>query len=529
MARQRDRESTKLERNLLKEAQMKKTLTGFVGLVFLLSVFVLVAAPARAQSVDDKIKNLEQELSDLKSQQIEMKKDAAAAAAALPNFTYRPANGALIEAADKSWGLRFSLESHFRLEFESGRAQAGRSHGEIFGRRFRPYINYCINDCLYETEMGLDLDGWGTGNGKNATNTATSSILQRGVVYVHFERLNPWLPRLEFGMDMTGIGVFPYRQGNNNVVAAQGEYDVLSRNNGFNTGRAGQGFLLTWNDIQLSPIGIPGRARFQFARASIGEADDGLQSFKDTSNYNTGIQIEPFTALKNKWLSGLGFSFNAFFCNNVTTNTNVSTVTTPDYGCSRNRIQDDGDGGRQTLFDSGTISGRGMNVYLSPGMSWKVGPYQIYGVMGFEHFGANQEINTGHVYNKARNFLIGHELWLWSPKGFLTGNANDTGSVLFGTHFERVDTWCDRPNGAANCAAGGQFSRERALVREWDLWYFIAPQASIGVNWQWWNASNLRTGFGQAGDNLGVCDGRVAHPCQYKSWHTVWLNWRMNF
>ena len=28
------------------------------------------------------------------------------------------------EAADKSWGLRFSLESHFRLEFEAGRAQA---------------------------------------------------------------------------------------------------------------------------------------------------------------------------------------------------------------------------------------------------------------------------------------------------------------------------------------------------------------------------------------------------------------------
>ena len=352
---------------------MKKTLFSFAGLSFLLGLFVLAVAPVRAQSVDDKIKNLEQELSQLKSQQIEMKKDATAAAAALPNFTYRPGNGMLIEAADKSWGLRFSLESHFRLEFLNGRAQAGRTSGEIMGRRFRPYINYCLQDCLYEMEMGLDMDGWGTGNAKNATNTGGNSIMQRGVVFVHFERLNPWMPRLEFGMDLTGIGMLPYRQGGSSLVTAQGEYDLLSRNQGLNTGRAGNGFLLSWTNLPLNGIGIPGRARFQFARATIGEGDDGRSSFKDTSNYNTGIQIEPFTDVKNKWISGLGFSFNAFFCNNVTTNTRVTSAT-PDYGCSRNRIEDHGDGGRQSLFDSGTISGRGMNVFLAPGLNWRVGP-----------------------------------------------------------------------------------------------------------------------------------------------------------
>jgi len=39
--------------------------------------------PAGAQSVDDKIKALEQELGQLKSQQIELKKESTAAAAAL--------------------------------------------------------------------------------------------------------------------------------------------------------------------------------------------------------------------------------------------------------------------------------------------------------------------------------------------------------------------------------------------------------------------------------------------------------------
>ena len=77
----------------------------------MLTAFLLAAVPAWAQSVDDKIKALEQELGQLKSQQVELKKEATAAAAALPSFSYRPGNGVNIEAADKSWGIRFSMES----------------------------------------------------------------------------------------------------------------------------------------------------------------------------------------------------------------------------------------------------------------------------------------------------------------------------------------------------------------------------------------------------------------------------------
>ena len=40
---------------------------------------------------------------------------------------------------------------------------------------------------------------------------------------------------------------------------------------------------------------------------------------------------------------------------------------------------------------------------------------------------------------RGHDFLIGHDLFLWSPKGFLTGSANTPGSILVGTHFERTD------------------------------------------------------------------------------------------
>src|SRR5207253_8936324 len=78
---------------------------------------------------------------------------------------------------------------------------AGRETGGVMGRRFRPFFYYCVNDCLYEIETGLDLDGFGTGNAKNSTNTGTSSILQRGVLWVHLEKCNPWLPTFYTGMD----------------------------------------------------------------------------------------------------------------------------------------------------------------------------------------------------------------------------------------------------------------------------------------------------------------------------------------
>ena len=56
---------------------------------------------------------------------MELKKEATAAAAALPSFSYRPGNGMNIEAADKSWGIRFGMEAHLRTIFESGQ-DAGR-------------------------------------------------------------------------------------------------------------------------------------------------------------------------------------------------------------------------------------------------------------------------------------------------------------------------------------------------------------------------------------------------------------------
>src|SRR5574341_1442773 len=497
---------------------MKKVL----WLASLLAAFLLAAGTVRAQNIDGRIKSLDPQLPQLQEQQIELKKQATAAAAAMPSFEYRPGNGLNIEAADKAWGIRFTNEMHFRYTFESGRDQQGRSRGEMMGRRFRPGILYCINNCLWEFEGTLDLDGWGTGNGKNNAGTEVGSILQRGAVVFHAENLNQWLPFVQFGMEVQNAhGGSLARQGSGST-GAQAEYDLHTRNDGFNTGRAGSGIVLNWDDRSLSSIGIPGRiGRFQLGMSAIAEGDDGTQSNTDRKDFNIYGSIQPFSQVKNKWISGLLFEFGTWFCN---VDGRKGSGTTD--GCSRYRVQDHGDGGRQTLFDTGSGSiGKGLHTALGPGVVWNVGPYTMR-VMG--HFQQSNDDGGTIGKKRAHSFLIGHDLFLWSPKGFLTGSATTPGSILIGTHFERVDMSCGDATVSAGALKGctgspkqsstvtssgalagpinnGEFHRNRILLREWDVWYVIAPRMNMGVNFLWYDAANLRAGFNQAANNLGIC------------------------
>jgi hypothetical protein len=150
--------------------------------------------------------------------------------------------------------------------------------------------------------------------------------------------------------------------------------------------------------------------------------------------------------------------------------------------------------------------------------------------------GINGSAVLGKGQKKGRVFLIGHDLFLWSPKGFLTGSPNTPGSVLVGYHFERTDVsiGCNGSTGIT-CTGGhlAQFHRNRILLNEWDLWYFIAPRMSMGVNVMWYDASNLRNGTNNAAHNLGICKTPVnATNCRSGiggDWVDVFFNWRYTF
>jgi hypothetical protein len=492
----------------------------------MLAAFLLAAGTVRAQSVDDKIQALEQELSQLKEQQIELKKEATAAAAAIPSFSYRPGNGLNIEAADKSWSLRSTLEAHVRMYFVEGKDQVGRTKGELELRRFRPGWFFCIDNCLWEMEATLDLDGF-----------AGNSVLQRGQMTFHGENINPWLPSVNFGGDVSS-SMGTLRQGSS-AVGTQMDYDLLSRNNGFNTGSSGWGIVLNWDDKSLDGIGIPGRInRFQLAYAIAGKGSDNTQINTDRKDFSTFLGITPMADVKNKWLNGLQFEFGAWFCQ-------VDDRAAAGNICNRLRLRDDGNAGIQTIFDSNLVTaiggitstiGKGVQTFFMPGIGYQVGPYRLRVVGGFQQYtgGNNSVISQAFKANPSGNmFLIAHDLFLWSPKGFLTGSANTTGSILVGTHFQRdnADMGCVTPASAvcfgAGAANAGQFHRVRVLVREWDAWYFVAPRMSIGAHFMWYDASNLRQGNGQAYQNItGKTSGR---PGAGADWTDLILNWRYTF
>jgi hypothetical protein len=212
-----------------------------------------------------------------------------------------------------------------------------------------------------------------------------------------------------------------------------------------------------------------------------GEGGEGTQLNTDRKDFHGYGNIQPFSQVKNKWISGLLFEYGAWFCN-----VDGRAVAN---GCNRYRVQDHGDGGRQTLFDSGANTiGDGLHVAHGPGLVWSVGPYTLRAMSNFQRSedgagnGPGSILNTAGLGTRARkkanSWLIGHDLFLWSPKGFLTGSANTPGSILVGTHFERVDmsVGCNGSSGIP-CAGGHltQFHRNRIMLREWDLWYFIAP------------------------------------------------------
>jgi hypothetical protein len=254
--------------------------------------------------------------------------------------------------------------------------------------------------------MILDLDGFGTGNAKDALGTTVGSILHRGALNIHLENIHPWMPTVQLGMDVsTALGTA--RQGSSSV-GTQAEYDLLSRNTGFDDGRAGQGIVLNWDNRPLDGIGIPGRInRFELAMASVGEGDDGLQSFTDRKDFVAYLGIEPFSQLKNKWISGLKFEMGSWFCN--------KDGRSASDACSRMRIQDLGNGGRQTLFDSGTGMGDGLAKLLMPGVTWELGPYTLRVAGGFQRY----EDRGGTDGKKQGNmFLIGHRFVSLEPQGF---------------------------------------------------------------------------------------------------------------
>lgn len=482
-----------------KEGTMKKKLLGFAALGFLLIAFVLALAPVvRAQGVNDKIQALENELGRLKSEQMELKKEAVAAAAAMPSFSYRPGGGVNIEAADQSWAINFGYEfAQDMMWLEGSNARREGDFG-IFRRRNRPQIYHYWDKGFYEFKYELDLDGDETG-GKDGLN-------QRSSFLVHFEQMNPWFPTLQTGSDVSGAGT-KYRSSDLTFELPQ-----LDRNNNFNTGSY-TGIGLLWEN--LPALGLPGNQQFHYNWVIHGMGrSDGLKDQSNKHDHLLFYNINPFAESKNKWINGIGYSMMAWFGNiddRNATNTGQSLQLRTQEGSTR-----------LVLFTSPTQA-RGFHTFLSPSVQYKVGPYQLRFVTGFDRYNVGQNLDSafepggskqagGGVVGKVQGtyWKFMNDVMVWSPKGLFTGSSTTPGTLGMGYSYEQ--TWVDCGSAGCDTANVGQVSRNKIIVNELDFRYWIRPSLSLWLAVKFHDVANTPAAAQTALRCSGNQAAAVANP-----------------
>ena len=457
-----------------------------IGVAFFASLFMVKPASAANDEIESQIKALEAEVSKieplkdqierLRSQQIELKKDATAAAAALPEFSYRPGRGLTITAADKSWSFnttyRLNVYNYNILDGKPNFSQAGAqqntgaTQGELFPRRNRMYFTYCWSDCFITVDATID----GEEAPRNA-NWRDSEVMFR------FDQFNEYLPYFSIGL-RRGAGRTHIGRSSDND--GKMEHSIIV--DGFAWGGDGShaGAGLGWEEIDMGPSKAELYVNLATSRQGthqefVNDDRKGLMMFAG---------IKPFANIKNKWIEGLdiGFGYQAQSQNSPVNMDGAE-------GVSEIRVRNVERRGRFELFrpDNGFDQnfGGGWSWIAMPGVQWKAGPYMFRAVWVKTQYKGNDD---GFRGIEGQGWTIDHQIFLWSPKGFLTGSQTTPNSIMFSFGFERADMNCGK--GCDASPSTGAFHAQTVLNREVALWWWLRPSLGVGTWFHSWTTSN---------------------------------------
>ncbi len=479
------------------------------GILFL----CLAMSPASATEVEERIRALEEvqranaeELERLKGEQLELKKQATEAAAALPEFTYRPRRGLLIEAADKSWAMRTFARLHYRLNFfpdKTGIAKNGFSQGDIALRRWRVGFNPSWQDGFYALDFEM-------------TGSEDRTIeIQHGEFEVHFEKLNPYLPQLKTGLRVSS---FFSRHDTNWGSSTGGLFDRSMFNDGVGLGTGTQvnAAGLFWDDVPLGP----GVFLFQAVYSNNGliGVEDQQNPRSDNRAAHVAFNSQPFSRLNNKWLRGIDFG---------------AGYQLDQLGDGEKGLLSQNPGETRNFFRVRTTERRRLRLIeirrdagdqrhlVTPHFGWRVGPYWLRTSGGYNK---GEQVNGRGI--EMWSWRVAHELFLWSPKGFLSGSVNTPGSVMFFTGFER-DNVRAADNGLRNCASvqvgtgATQSPCKSAYAYNANVgfWYFINPGLSVGTEYGFYHVNKI----GRGADDIGKARGSDV------DFHTLEFGLRVDF
>ena len=382
---------------------LKKAL-GFASALVLMAVMVLAASPVQASDVDTRIQALERELAQLKQNQ----ESALAAEMKGPSFKYAAGKGLTIAAADNNWSITFGqrLQIYTSMYLSNDDPAGGYQNGVIRIRRFRPNINVSSQQGFYEVKWTFNCCSSVKTDGSGKTNSQ-SNIAFDGDVYLHFEKMNPWLPTV-------GYGYNPSFNGNKNQGYGRTEDSPLVNSLGIGGAQDGS-VVLNWGKLPAMGIG-------KINHLSLAMGLDNQNEYLRTPEHRTdgrtmafGLGIQPLAKAKEMGgfnVSSLKYAFAYESMSDL--KAGVGSVYGP---TTQERIN--------IMKGPGSVLGN--HTYMFHSLAWS--PLKW---LGFAAHVANYEADadSGPADDQeASEVRLAALVWLWGPKSGMMGGSKKEGGI----------------------------------------------------------------------------------------------------
>jgi hypothetical protein len=372
---------------------------------------VLAAAPVQASDVDARIQVLERELVQFKQNQ----ESALAAEMKGPKFSYKPAGGVTVAAADNSWSVnlrnRFQVYSTFYLTNDDD--ARGTGDGVIRIRRHRPRLILTSQQGFYKLDTQYTV---GSTGGVSALN---------GEMYVNFGKTNPWLPNVGYGRSTSFSGSKAKGSGPENSILTDAA----------NIGGQDRSIVLAWSGLPAM-----GSAKITHLNMAVGHDNNANSPYaktpanSDSRTMSFGIGLQPLANIKP--MGGLNVGSLAY---------SMGYTKRPDKAAGLTLkttylVTD------INLAKSASVDGD--HTYMEHGLSWKP--------VGFLSLGANYADYEGSGNGTSLNadeFLLNAKLQVWGPKSGLMGGGGAEGGISIAPTYSSADL--DSASGSAEVTKSG--------------------------------------------------------------------------
>ena len=377
---------------------LKKAL-GFASALVLVAVMVLAASPVQASDVDARFQVLERELAQLKQNQ----ESALAAEMKGPGFKYAAGKGLTIAAADNNWSITFGqrLQIYTSMYLTNDDPAGGYQNGVIRIRRFRPNINVSSQQGFYEVK-------W--------TFSGNTTVAFDGDVYLHLEKMSPFLPTV-------GYGYNPSFKGNQNQGYGRTEDSPLVNALGMGGSQDGS-VVLSWT--KLPAMGISKISHLELAMGLDDQDEYGRGPGHGTDGRSMAfaLGLQPVAGVKA--MGGLDVS-SVKYSLAYESMTDLSEGPGNVYGPTTQE--------RINIASGGKVQGD--HTYMFHNLSWS--PLKWLGLSA--HLAAYEgDADSGAADDiDVSEFRLAAQIWLWGPKSGMMGGSKTEGGISISPVYTVID------------------------------------------------------------------------------------------